>query len=86
MIGLFLIFLLFILLFIGFLLLKEKEIFSILLYFFTAISIINLILITYFISYIRYSNIIDMGFVLLLMNFIILIGFLFEKRNGDINK
>lgn len=81
-----LLFLLFVLLFIGYLIIKDKEIFSILLYFFIAINLIITILMIYFINYIKYNNIIDTGYVLVLMNFIILIGFLFEKKTDNPTK
>lgn len=81
--NLVLLFLLVILLFIGYLAIKDKEIFPILLYFFIAVDIIITILMIYFVTYIKYNNIIDTGYVLVLMNFVILIGFLFEKKTSD---
>lgn len=84
--SLVLLFLLIILIFIGYLAVKDKEIFPILLYFFIAVDIIITILMIYFVTYIKYNNIIDTGYVLVLMNFVILIGFLFEKKTGDSTK
>lgn len=81
--GFVLLFLLLILLFLGYIIIKDKDIYPILLYFFVAINIIVLTLAIYFISYVKYSDVIDMGSVLILMNFIILVSFLFEKRNSE---
>ena len=82
--SLILLFLLFILVFIGYIIIRDREIFPIMLCFFVAIDIIITILTLYFVAYVKYNNIIDIGYVLMLMNFVILIGFLFEKNNNQI--
>ena len=81
--SLVLLFLLCISVFIGYLIVRDKEIFSIMLYFFIIVSIIISMLTIYFVTYVKYNNIIDMGYVLILMNFVILISFLFEKKNNN---
>lgn len=76
------IFLFFVIIFCSFvislLLVRSREIFQSLLYFYLLINFITLCLLIYFVVFVKFNDIINTVFIFILLNMIIALGFVFE--------